>query len=281
LHLGGFIVRKAARIRGAFTLVELLVVIGIIALLISILIPALSRARAQAVGIKCAAQLRGIGQQVLMYANNYKGWLYPYGPNGKRGSGTADEKERWICYIFEDKMRDGTLNDSNHYVPEVMRCPADDLAILDPPDGVNADKDPYGSHHSYAFVMSSFVGPAIKWLRYGQAVPHLTYSDVVLLSEKMANKHDWHLDMATDKYTTQYQWYRPLYGQNVPAGGFTDPDVVDSSNPRRYKHGRYGNNYLYLDWSVRNDEPKMYDKANQWGPHDYWWELYPGKHIPQ
>ncbi len=73
---------KPSRIRTGFTLIELLVVVAIIALLISILLPSLSRAREQAKIAKCLANLRALGSGIHNYFADQKRrdlhWCMPY-----------------------------------------------------------------------------------------------------------------------------------------------------------------------------------------------------------
>jgi prepilin-type N-terminal cleavage/methylation domain-containing protein/prepilin-type processing-associated H-X9-DG protein len=142
--------RKSAK---GFTLVELLVVIGIIAVLIGILLPALQKARASANAIKCASNMRNIGQGLAQYLVDYNGF-YPaaygyYGmvlnpPNVETPGQSTNGYVHWSSFIYGRK--DLTSSYPTMYATtvgwEAFTCPSIENGGL-PADNPGKDnKDP-------------------------------------------------------------------------------------------------------------------------------------------
>lgn len=95
----------------AFSLVELMVVIGIIAILIALLLPALEKVRAQSYSVKCLANLRSIGQAAMMHVNDHAGYLPTGGwqwncPGGVTNPhGLEDDNEKKYMYYMDSGIK--------------------------------------------------------------------------------------------------------------------------------------------------------------------------------
>jgi prepilin-type processing-associated H-X9-DG protein len=104
----------------AFTLVELLVVVGIIALLVAMLLPALNRARAQANAVKCMSNLRQLGLGLVMYVNQNSGYIVPsynlpFAPGASTNftGGPQQPLDGWPCILDRDGFVSAKASDQD------------------------------------------------------------------------------------------------------------------------------------------------------------------------
>jgi prepilin-type N-terminal cleavage/methylation domain-containing protein/prepilin-type processing-associated H-X9-DG protein len=184
--------------RRGFTLVELLVVVGIIAVLISILMPALSAAQRQSKTVSCASNMRQIGTYLLMYANENRGQMIPLGKNGQHLGGGVDPKDRWPTKVFKPPLW-------NH---PVLRCPAD----VEP-----------AAEHSYILNVYVLEGD----IKFGKT-KGMDPTRIIVAGEKKSNKLDYHMDPGQfDDLVEQYR-----HGMSVGSNYLYMDGHVTASPPK-------------------------------------------------
>ena len=231
--------RRSSGLAPAFTLIELLVVVAIIALLVSILLPSLSRAREQAKAAVCAANNHNVGQSCMIYMGQYRGDfplndpfpMNPYDPSTgisgipgtswpARGGGSASEK----------------FDPVHGYIA---------LYANEIPSDVPVEKDEPWEEYPFGFRVQSQYEPDSLW--EGFYCPSQNRRNTIEDNspERVGLDHD--LAAEKYKYASGYMPNRMLRGATINGRGPTKPSKAALPENFSTWDNAFTTPYVYLD----------------------------------
>jgi prepilin-type N-terminal cleavage/methylation domain-containing protein/prepilin-type processing-associated H-X9-DG protein len=213
--------------RRGFTLVELLVVIGIIAVLISVLLPALAKARDQAMKAKCMSNLRQVDMAFLMYVDANRG-RFPFIASLHNNPAGSDLPEDWIHW--QAMTKNGGLDTSPIAIYLTARGPALAALLRCPADVVeNHEINPPAGRYTYSYAMNGYLDPRDPdKLGIKVTMARVTRSsDIIMLveeSEQTINDGHWAAGnfsgrtwtIGWDRLSIRHDHYRDEYDPITP-----------------------------------------------------------------
>ncbi|MDB5172087.1 MAG: N-terminal cleavage protein [Phycisphaerales bacterium] len=263
--------RRPRRAGRGFTLVELLVVIGIIAVLIAILLPTLARVRQQAITTQCAANLRTFGQAWQMYANANHGVCVPGrlptsgAPGGVYSIGRSTEyRPHWYELLGAEVEQFANENPSNLeddkwlIRKQLFLCGAI-------PDYSNNRNYVYGYNYQFLGNARHGGGAGVKWINYPVKSAGINAAQTVMAADSLgtaagkptADRTGYYLDGSKDPSAVLNKGWALDPPRMTADSDYADPqhrDPQDRSGPdARHQHRC---NVVFCDGHVQLMSPQ-------------------------